>query len=81
MGTAENPADVLSRGSRAGQIEDCKLWWEGPNFLQEPEELWPSEKCAPIPEDIPEVLNLTIFESVKCEILDKFSSYRHEIPQ
>lgn len=31
----QNPADVLSRGIDPDEIQDHKLWWNGPLFLQE----------------------------------------------
>ncbi|KAH7723309.1 Pao retrotransposon peptidase family protein [Aphelenchoides avenae] len=37
-----NPADVLSRGIRADQLQDHDLWRHGPPFLKEPDvSLWP----------------------------------------
>ena len=31
--TAQNPADLLSRGTTLQQLQRCHLWWDGPNFL------------------------------------------------
>ena len=36
-----NPADLLSRGQTPAEILDCKLWWNGPDFLILPERKWP----------------------------------------
>uniref|UniRef100_A0A7I4YK99 Integrase catalytic domain-containing protein n=1 Tax=Haemonchus contortus TaxID=6289 RepID=A0A7I4YK99_HAECO len=41
--TNENPADSATRGLSAKEME-THLWWEGPDFLKQPEEIW-SEKC------------------------------------
>ena len=37
--TKENPAD---QGSREGQVDDSKLWWQGPEWLSDKEK-WPTE--------------------------------------
>ena len=37
----ENPADIGSRGVTASQLRDSALWWEGPKWLRENEEVWP----------------------------------------
>ena len=39
-----NPADLLSRGLRATDLEICERWWRGPAFLQRSEEAWPLKK-------------------------------------
>lgn len=41
--TAENPADLLSRGVSPRKIADSMLWWHGPAWLVQSEEMWP--KC------------------------------------
>jgi hypothetical protein len=37
----ENPADVLSRGLSPEEIQHCKIWWDGPDFLRQPKANWP----------------------------------------
>lgn len=39
--TNENPADLVSRGATANEIMQNKLWWNGPKWLQCPQEQWP----------------------------------------
>ena len=36
-----NPADIGSRGMKAEDLKDSKLWWEGPQFLTDPSLEWP----------------------------------------
>ena len=38
-----NPADLISRGTRANNLVDKRIWFEGPKFLKFPPERWP--KC------------------------------------
>ena len=41
--TSQNPSDIPTRGMRAKDLADCRLWWEGPDFLQSPESEWPEQ--------------------------------------
>ena len=36
-----NHADIGSRGMKAEDLKDSKLWWEGPQFLTDPSLEWP----------------------------------------
>ncbi|XP_041455129.1 uncharacterized protein LOC121407938 [Lytechinus variegatus] len=52
-----NPADILSRGMPASQLKESSRWLNGPEFLQLPQEFWPTfpnEKQG-IDDDDPEV--------------------------
>jgi len=42
--TSLNPADLCTRGLSATQLAENTLWWHGPSFLKESEELWPRNK-------------------------------------
>ncbi|CAH0730303.1 unnamed protein product, partial [Brenthis ino] len=39
--TAENPADLASRGVDPQEVNDSTIWWHGPMFLMQPESSWP----------------------------------------
>lgn len=41
---AQNPADHLSRGVLPAMLSTLNLWWNGPDWLKEPEVNWP-RKC------------------------------------
>eukprot|EP00112_Aurelia_sp_Birch-Aquarium-sp1_P015934 Seg357.4 transcript_id=Seg357.4/GoldUCD/mRNA.D3Y31 product="hypothetical protein" protein_id=Seg357.4/GoldUCD/D3Y31 len=41
--TQENPADLGTRGASAVKLQHNKLWWEGPQFITEGQESWPSQ--------------------------------------
>ena len=42
--TELNPADFLSRGMKATDLIRNNAWWRGPDFLGEPEVIWPINK-------------------------------------
>ena len=44
--TAANPADLLSRGMPAAQLSKSDRWWEGPEFLQFDESMWPATSIS-----------------------------------
>lgn len=41
--TAENPADVATRGATPDELSHHPLWWKGPPWLSQPSEQWPDE--------------------------------------
>ena len=42
----------MTRGIPASKLRDCKLWWKGPNWLQQPRSHWPvSEVLKAVPEE------------------------------
>ncbi|KAM8701537.1 hypothetical protein ACLKA7_000666 [Drosophila subpalustris] len=42
VGTADNPADHLSRGLSVNKLSSSELWWHGPKWLQTAESEWPT---------------------------------------
>ncbi|CAH2109124.1 unnamed protein product [Euphydryas editha] len=53
--TSSNPADLLSRGISVLQSDRVDLWFNGPNFLLDPEESWPNRSFDQGPTELPEV--------------------------
>jgi hypothetical protein len=41
VNTKFNPADFASRGQTAKQLQENKLWFQGPEFIKIPESQWP----------------------------------------
>ena len=52
---AENPADIVTRGSSPAHLKESRLWWCGPAFLLESPQLEPGSTISALQEeDIPE---------------------------
>ncbi|XP_055715183.1 uncharacterized protein LOC129809402 [Phlebotomus papatasi] len=41
--TAENPADLITRGATTLQISESQLWWNGPSWLTADSKDWPPQ--------------------------------------
>jgi hypothetical protein len=39
--TEDNPADLIARGMNVDNLLTSKLWWTGPDSLNQEAELWP----------------------------------------
>ncbi|XP_011157571.1 uncharacterized protein LOC105194386 [Solenopsis invicta] len=39
--TNSNPADIASRGVTPAEFASCRLWWSGPDWLEQALSLWP----------------------------------------
>ncbi|GJQ79779.1 hypothetical protein Trydic_g19269, partial [Trypoxylus dichotomus] len=59
IGTKENPADLLSRGTTSSTLMHTKLWWHGPKFLQCSTSNWPDSEFT-LTENLPECTQSTI---------------------
>ncbi|XP_055923279.1 uncharacterized protein LOC129953816 [Eupeodes corollae] len=81
VSSPENPADLATRGVSPKDLQSCQLWWNGPAWLVEQEENWPShEELNPSDEFIPErkpiQANVALVSSeIESEILCRFSSW------
>ena len=78
--SVENPADIPSRGLRVGDLRECRLWWQGPDFLKHEEGKWLSneigkeENCTTVAvvECSPEVRLLSV---VDCRRYSEYSRF------
>ena len=41
ISTTDNPADIASRGTTTQDLRDDRNWWHGPDWLTEPQQIWP----------------------------------------
>ncbi|XP_055846062.1 uncharacterized protein LOC129912000 [Episyrphus balteatus] len=74
--SAENPADLATRGLMASDLMRNTFWWNGPSWLCQPLSLWPViSPIEPLAEDLEEkpVVSLIVQERSE-DILDRFSS-------
>ncbi|KAH7696866.1 Pao retrotransposon peptidase family protein [Aphelenchoides avenae] len=67
--TEDNPADIVSRGLPAAELQDCEKWWHGPPFLAPDSSPWPGQPSAlrtkPSPSDQPtELYGTSAFASL-----------------
>ena len=81
----QNPADTGSRGSLAVELKGNEMWWHGPSWLIQPEDLWPRQKSL-VPtietcEEERKVAVMTITVNEPCGIekvveINKYSTLR-----
>ncbi|KAH7710260.1 Pao retrotransposon peptidase family protein [Aphelenchoides avenae] len=59
--TDANPADIVSRGLPAAELQKCEMWWYGAPFLALDSSRWPEQpttlRTRPSPSDQPTELN------------------------
>ena len=41
ISTTENPTDIASCASSAGELRDDRICWHGPDWLTQPQQIWP----------------------------------------
>lgn len=73
--SADNPADLGTRGCSPIELKEQALWWNGPSWLLLPSEKWPVS--MPQFQDPPERKKISTFH-ISCEsedILNRFSSW------
>lgn len=44
--SSHNPADMLTRGMSGRALRDNRLWFHGPEWLNQSEESWPIQECS-----------------------------------
>jgi hypothetical protein len=76
-----NPADDASRGLSPQKLCSQSRWWNGPVFLWQERESWPTTEVSSIPNDDPEVLTKVKIHVIKTatvhdDMLSKLINYR-----
>ncbi|KAL0818992.1 hypothetical protein ABMA28_008279 [Loxostege sticticalis] len=56
--SADNPADLVSRGLKADLISSSSLWWSGPTFLLRDQTHWPKKPNER--HDLPELISSSV---------------------
>lgn len=73
--SAQNPADMLSRGLNPRDLITASIWWHEPNFLQQDQEHWPSNDFPQLGDDAPEMRRVLIATTIAdCDVIDKLLS-------
>ncbi|XP_036149070.1 uncharacterized protein LOC118647739 [Monomorium pharaonis] len=77
--SADNPADVLSRGICPSELANHSMWWNGPEFLKSSEQYWPSRTIDDSLQELPEqkrvvAVALVPEQSVTRNIIGRHSS-------
>lgn len=79
VNTADNPADIISRGINAQGFKNSKIWWNGPFWLVNDESTWVQKRQDHLPEsELPErrILRLALVETrVTSCIIDHYSEW------
>jgi len=65
--TADNPADVASRGCTFDNLKTDSQWWNGPTWITQSEESWPPDRTV-----------VGVNESV--EYVTQLVSENHDVP-
>lgn len=52
ISSQQNPADCATRGMKREELEQFKLWWNGPEFLMKNEEDWPKKQLIRPPANV-----------------------------
>ncbi|XP_026462660.1 uncharacterized protein LOC113365282, partial [Ctenocephalides felis] len=76
--SADNPADLISRGVTGVKLRDCHLWWCGPQWLKSNINLWPEIFNVNETANLPEqelIRNTLLCTPLLNEIFTKFSNF------
>ena len=77
ISTTQNPADLLSRGMSATNLQASTLWWQGPPWLKLPEKEWPTPQFT-VPNELPEIKAVALLSlpvTNTAPIWEDFSSF------
>ncbi|XP_031348317.1 uncharacterized protein LOC116174520 [Photinus pyralis] len=72
--SADNPADLISRGLKPQSLLDSRLWWKGPHFLSSNKEL-PTDTFKML-NNVTDAKRVTFTTTIEYDIFSKISSLR-----
>ena len=73
--TDQNPADICSRGTTVIELSNSHLWWNGPEFLKQPNIVDVKAEDFELDEDDPEVKVCKVTVTVNDDILDRLEYF------
>lgn len=73
VASADNPADLGTRGCTAEELQACSLWWHGPHWLAKEPQHWPKPASLKEPELEKKVFAMHA-QVVGDDLLEDFSS-------
>ena len=68
INTKENPADIPTRGQSAEDLKQNKMWWNGPEWLKENAEKWPTWQTTKVDQETLDKINSETIGQVLYEI-------------
>ena len=71
----QNPADCITRGITLNELKDESLWWHEPQWLTQPQQVWPSQPNLPSHNSEIKHCNVVVEIDLNQGLLLKFSSY------
>ena len=61
--SGENPADLPTRGLTVPEMENSKLWWNGPDWLMFSRDSWPKwQPPQPVLQDVETQTTRVVYE-------------------
>ncbi|XP_043065432.1 uncharacterized protein LOC122320888 [Drosophila ficusphila] len=70
-----NSADLASRGVSLRELVHSQLWWEGPDWLQQPKDMWPTRELGPPVTDIEQrAVKVNFAKAPSEDFLERFSA-------
>nr|CAI5866699.1 unnamed protein product [Callosobruchus analis] len=78
VSSGDSPADLADRGVNPSNLLESDLWWNGPKWLQDTSENWPSNKDIH-PENLPETKKLSLVScSLNAENIINFDRFSRQ---